>query len=217
MKQVLKSRVVVGKEGRNSTPVFIAQLSAIDFSPYWNVPMSIARREILPRLRRDPGYLAQQEMEFVAADGRTVSTGVMSANLAAVERGAVRIRQRPGARNALGDVKFTMPNSMNIYLHDTPSRLLFSESRRDFSHGCIRVEEPLALAAWVLADDPSWDESAIRQAMEGDKLRIVRLATQIPVVVFYTTATVDEDGTLRFLPDIYGYDKKLDAVMPVAP
>jgi murein L,D-transpeptidase YcbB/YkuD len=142
---------------------------------------------------------------------------VTSATLAAVERGAVRIRQRPGAKNALGNVKFTMPNSMNIYLHDTPSRLLFAESRRDFSHGCIRVEEPLALAQWVLAEDPSWDESSIRQAMEGDKLRVVRLATQIPVVVFYTTATVDEDGTVRFLPDIYGYDKKLDALMPVAP
>jgi murein L,D-transpeptidase YcbB/YkuD len=217
MKLMLQSRVVVGKEGRNATPVFIAPLSAIDFSPYWNVPISIARGEILPRLRRDPRYLARQEMEFVAADGQTVSEEVTPARLAAVERGAMRIRQRPGLKNALGNVKFTMPNSMNIYLHDTPSRSLFAESRRDFSHGCIRVEEPLALAQWALADDPAWKETAIRQAMEGGKLRVVRLATPIPVVVFYTTATVDDDGTLRFLPDIYGYDRKLDRELPVAP
>ena len=217
MKPVLQSRVVAGREGRTPTPVFIAQLSAIDFSPYWNVPISIARGELLPRLRRDPEYLARQEMEFVAADGHTVSQVVSPANLAAVERGAMRIRQRPGQKNALGNVKFTMPNSMNIYLHDTPSRSLFAESRRDFSHGCIRVEEPFALAQWALSDDPAWDETAIRQAMGGGKLRVVRLAAQIPVVVFYTTATVDEDGTLRFLPDIYGYDRKLDAEMPIAP
>ena len=217
VKPMLHSRVVVGKEGRTPTPVFIAQLTAVDFSPYWNVPISIARGEILPRLRRDPGYLARQEMEFVAADGHTVSQVVTPAHLAAVERGAMRIRQRPGQQNPLGGVKFTMPNSMNIYLHDTPSRSLFSESRRDFSHGCIRVEEPFALARWVLSDDPEWNETTIRQAMGGGKLRVVRLAAQIPVVVFYTTATVDEDGTLRFLPDIYGYDKKLDAEMPMAP
>lgn len=216
MQQVMESRVVVGREGRTPTPVFIANLSSIDFSPYWNVPPSIARGEVLPRLRRDPGYLAREEMEFVAADG-TVSYVVSAANLAAVQRGATRIRQRPGEKNALGNVKFSMPNSMNIYLHDTPSRSLFSQARRDFSHGCIRVQEPLALAKYALAGDPVWNEEAISLAMETDKLRVVRLARQIPVVVFYTTATVDDDGTLRFLPDVYGYDKKLNAVMPAAP
>jgi murein L,D-transpeptidase YcbB/YkuD len=216
MRQVLESRVVVGKQGRTPTPVFIASLNQVDFNPYWNVPISIARGEILPRLRRDPGYLERQRMEFVAADGRTVSREVSAANLAAVATGTMRIRQRPHDQNALGDVKFTMPNSMNIYLHDTPSRTLFAQSRRDFSHGCIRVEKPVALARYALADDPLWDDESIRLAMADDELRVVRLRKPIPVVVFYTTVTVEEDGTLRFLPDIYGHDAKLDAFMPEA-
>jgi len=216
MRQVLESRVVVGKQGRTPTPVFIASLNQVDFNPYWNVPFSIARGEILPRLRRDPAYLERQKMEFVAADGRTVSREVTTGNLAAVAAGRMRIRQRPDEQNALGDVKFTMPNSMNIYLHDTPSRTLFSQSRRDFSHGCIRVEKPAALARYALGDDPGWSEASIREAMAGDELRVVRLHKPIPVVVFYTTATVEDDGTLRFLPDIYGYDAKLDAAMPEA-
>ena len=217
MKLVLQSRVVVGRQGRTPTPVFIASMNRVDFAPYWNVPISIARAETLPRLRRDPGYLASQNLEFVAADGRTVLHDVTAANLAAVQRGAMRIRQRPGDKNALGKVKFTMPNSMNIYLHDTPSRSLFSQSKRDFSHGCIRVEKPFELAQYALADDPAWEDAAIAQAMESDTLRVVNLARQIPVVVFYTTATVDDSGTLRFLPDIYGYDEKLNAAMPPAP
>ena len=168
MTLVLDSKVVVGKQGRTPTPVFIAEMNQVDFLPYWNVPISIARGEILPRLRRDPGYLERQQMEFVAADGRTVSRQVTAANLAAVAAGTMRIRQRPGGENALGKVKFTMPNSMNIYLHDTPSRSLFSQSRRDFSHGCIRVEKPAQLARYALGDDPAWDEAAIAQAMAGD-------------------------------------------------
>jgi murein L,D-transpeptidase YcbB/YkuD len=145
-----------------------------------------------------------------------VSRQVTAANLAAVAAGTMRIRQRPDEQNALGNIKFTMPNAMNIYLHDTPSRTLFSQSRRDFSHGCIRVEKPAALAGYALAEDPAWSEDSIRQAMDGDELRVVRLQKPIPVVVFYTTATAEDDGTLRFLPDIYGYDAKLDALMPEA-
>lgn len=216
LRQLLESRVVVGKQGRTPTPVFIASLYQVDFNPYWNVPFSIARGEILPRLRRDPAYLERQQMEFVAADGRTLSRQVTAANLAAVAAGTMRIRQRPDEQNALGDVKFTMPNAMNIYLHDTPSRTLFAQSQRDFSHGCIRVEKPADLARYVLADDPQWDEASIRQAMAGDELRVVRLPEPIPVVVFYTTAAVEEDGTVRFLPDIYGHDARLDAFMPEA-
>jgi L,D-transpeptidase YcbB len=216
MKLVLESNVVVGRQGRTPTPVFIASMNQVDFNPYWNVPFSIARGEILPRLRRDPGYLERQQMEFVASDGRTVSRQVSAANLAAVAAGTVRIRQRPDEQNALGNVKFTMPNSMNIYLHDTPSRALFSQSRRDFSHGCIRVEKPASLAEYALADDPRWTPASITQAMAGNELTVVRLQKPIPVVVFYTTATVEDDGTLRFLPDIYGYDAKLDALMPEA-
>jgi murein L,D-transpeptidase YcbB/YkuD len=216
MELVLESNVVVGRQGRTPTPVFIADMTQVDFVPYWNVPISIARGEILPRLRRDPGYLDRQQMEFVADNGRTVSRQVSSANMAAVAAGTMRIRQRPGGENALGKVKFSMPNTMNIYLHDTPSRSLFAQSRRDFSHGCIRVEQAGLLAQYVLAGDPAWDEASIRRAMAGDRLQVVRLQEPVPVVVFYTTAMVEDDGTLRFLPDIYGYDSKLDAFMPVA-
>ncbi len=213
VRAVLESNVVVGRQGRTPTPVFIAQMNAVDFNPYWNVPYSIARGETLPRLRRDPAYLEREGMEFVATDG-TVTRVVTAANLEAVAQGRMRIRQRPGPRNALGKVKLTMPNSMNIYLHDTPSRSLFAQSRRDISHRCNRVEKVVELAAFALARQPEWDAEAIAGALQGTDRRVVRVAPSIPVVVFYTTAVVDEDGVTRFLPDLYGFDRKLDAVMP---
>src|SRR5690606_28916477 len=192
------------------TPVFIAQLNAVDFNPYWNVPYSIARGETVPRLRRDPAYLEREGMEFVAADG-TVSRQVTAANLEAVAQGRMRIRQRPGPRNALGKVKLTMPNTMNIYLHDTPSRSLFAQARRDFSHGCIRVDKVVELATFALSRNPQWQPEAIAAALAGTELRVARVAPPIPVVVFYTTAVADADGTIRFLPDLYGFDRQLDA------
>ena len=213
VKAVLASNVVVGRQGRTPTPVFIAQISAVDFNPYWNVPYSIARGEILPRLRRDPGYLEREGMEFVAANG-TVSREVTTANLEAVAQGRTRIRQRPGPRNALGKVKVSMPNPMNIYLHDTPSRGLFSQVRRDFSHGCIRVEKVVELAEFALARQPAWDSGTIATALQGAELRTTKVAPPIPVVVFYTTAVADADGTVRYLPDLYGFDRQLDAAMP---
>ncbi|NLD54752.1 MAG: L,D-transpeptidase family protein [Burkholderiaceae bacterium] len=213
VRAVLESNVVVGRQGRTPTPVFIAQLNAVDFNPYWNVPYSIARGETVPRLRRDPAYLEREGMEFVAADG-TVSRQVTAANLDAVAQGRMRIRQRPGPRNALGKVKLTMPNTMNIYLHDTPSRGLFAQTRRDFSHGCIRVEKVVELATFALSRQAGWDARSIDAALQGSDLRVARVAPAIPVVVFYTTAVAGEDGMIRFLPDLYGFDRKLDAVMP---
>ena len=200
--------IIVGNANKTRTPIFAAEMQYVEFSPYWNVPPSIARGETLPKLRREPGYFDQQGFEFVGRDGRVVS-GYSEASLDAVERGEMRIRQRPGARNALGDIKFIFPNRDNIYLHHTPTPQLFKRDRRDFSHGCIRVEEPVALAKFVLADEPEWTEERIIQAMTKGRSATLRLREPFPVVIAYTTA-VARDGRIHFFPDIYGQDKILD-------
>jgi murein L,D-transpeptidase YcbB/YkuD len=201
-------KVIVGTARKNRTPLFDAEMRFIEFSPYWNVPPSIARGETLPRLRRDPGYFDRQGFEFVGSDGR-VSGGFSAGALDAVQRGQMRIRQRPGAGNALGDIKFVFPNQDNIYLHHTPSVQLFNRERRDFSHGCIRVEAPLALAKFVLANEPEWTEERIVQAMRRGKSSTIRLQEALPVIIAYSTARV-RDGRVHFFPDIYGQDKLLD-------
>ena len=203
--------IIVGNANKTRTPIFDAEMRFVEFSPYWNVPPSIARGETLPRLRREPGYFDQQGFEFVGRDGKTVS-GFSEASLDAVQRGEMRIRQRPGARNALGDIKFVFPNSDNIYLHHTPTPQLFKRDRRDFSHGCIRVEEPVALAKFVLADEPEWTEERIIQAMTKGRSATLRLREPFPVVIAYTTAVV-RDGRIHFFPDIYGQDKILDEAL----
>ncbi len=206
----LSMPVIVGKAVRHETPVFIGEMRAVEFSPYWNVPRNILRNETLPRLARDPGYLEREDMELVSTrgDGR-VLTRVDPASLEALRAGELRVRQRPGARNALGGVKFVLPNSMEVYLHGTPARELFGRTRRDFSHGCIRVRDPAALAAFVLQDQPEWTSGAIEAAMASGRNRTVPLAAPIPVVIFYTTATVDAEGRAIFLPDVYGHDRRL--------
>jgi len=200
--------VIVGNARKTRTPLFDAEMRFVEFSPYWNVPPSIARSETLPKLRREPGYFDQQGFEFVGSDGRVVG-GFSEANLDAVQRGQMRIRQRPGARNALGDIKFVFPNPDNIYLHHTPTPQLFKKDRRDFSHGCIRVEEPVELAKFVLATEPEWTEDRIVQAMTKGRSATLRLREPFPVIIAYVTAAV-RDGRVHFFPDIYGYDKILD-------
>ena len=202
----LRMRVIVGKALDTRTPLFDEDMRWIEFSPYWNIPPSIARSETLPKLRANPGYLASQGMEFVGPGG--TSTAVTPENLAAVQAGSLRIRQRPGPRNALGDIKFMLPNNQNIYLHHTPSTGLFSRARRDFSHGCVRIEEPVALAQWVLHDQPEWTETRIRQSMGLPRPVIARLLEPVPVLLTYQTAVAD-GGTLRFVPDLYGQDAAL--------
>ncbi|MBP5997759.1 MAG: L,D-transpeptidase family protein [Azonexus sp.] len=203
--------VIVGNARKTRTPLFEAEMQYVEFSPYWNVPPSIARGETLPKLRREPGYFDQQGFEFVGSDGRVVG-GFSEAYLDAVQRGQMRIRQRPGAKNALGDIKFVFPNPDNIYLHHTPTPLLFKKDRRDFSHGCIRVEEPLELAKFVLADEPEWTEERIVQAMTRGRSATLRLREPFPVVIAYVTAAVI-DGRVHFFPDLYGYDKEFDAAL----
>lgn len=207
----MEMKVIVGKALDTRTPLFEEDMRYIEFSPYWNVPPSIARKEIVPKLRQDPGYFSRQGFEFVS--GNRAITTLSEPNLQAVLDGQMRIRQRPGPQNALGDVKFVLPNNQNIYLHHTPTPQLFQRTRRDLSHGCIRVEDPVALARFVLQDLPDWNEQRIRAAMSKGAANTVSLPTPVPVVLAYGTAIARADGRVYFLPDIYGQDKVLDQAL----
>ena len=208
----LEMRVIVGKALRNQTPAFIGAMRHIEFNPYWNVPRSIERAEILPKLAQDPRYLERNNMELVGAGGKATGA-VDAAALQALRAGTLRIRQRPGPDNALGAVKFALPNAMNIYLHSTPARALFERTRRDFSHGCIRLEDPAGLANFVLADQPEWPPEAIAAAMAPGPTRTVRLAAPMPVMIFYTTAIVDNEGRALFPADLYRQDEALERAL----
>jgi len=208
-KPVMDIRVVVGKPG-NNTPIFSEDMESVVFSPYWNIPDTIAENETAPAVARDPNYLARQGIEVL----RVSSTGTETVNAADVKwdsadavKGLV-FRQKPGDGNALGHVKFLFPNPYNVYLHDTPADALFAKPGRAFSHGCIRVEEPETLAKYVLKDYPEWDDESIFAAMRAGVEKHVRLKKKIPVHITYFTAWVDENGGLHLQPDIYGYDKE---------
>ncbi len=211
----VEMRIIVGRALNTRTPIFQEDMRFIEFSPYWNVPSSITRGEIIPRLRRDPGYFEQQGFEFVTPQGQ-VLPGLSGENLDAAQRGQLRIRQRPGRRNALGDIKFIFPNDMNIYLHHTPAPQLFDRYRRDFSHGCIRVESPVALAQFVLYDEPQWTEERIRAAMASGKSKTIRLDKPVPVLIAYNTV-VAKSGKVYFFPDLYDHDAWLDKALRQRP
>jgi murein L,D-transpeptidase YcbB/YkuD len=179
----------------------------VEFGPYWNVPLSIARNEMVPRLQRDPGYARRNNFEIIGPGGGRAD--VTPGALAALANGSMRIRQRPGPGNALGEVKFVFPNKNNIYLHHTSSPGLFNRDDRALSHGCVRVEDPVALAKFVLQDDPQWPEQRIRQVMDKRTSNTVQIKEPIPIILTYLTAVIDEAGRLRFLPDIYGQDRVL--------
>lgn len=208
----LEMRVIVGKAAGTPTPLLLGQIRTVEFNPYWNVPRSITAGEILPKLARNPGYLRQNDMELVAADGRVLALSSPQA-LAALHSGAARLRQRPGVKNALGNIKFGMPNPMNIYLHSTPSQELFQRGRRDLSHGCIRVEHPAALARFVLADPGNWGEAQVAAALRPGPPRTVPLTAPVTVILFYATAVTDRHGRALFTDDIYGRDRQLSAAL----
>lgn len=208
----LEMRIIVGRALDTRTPIFLEDMRFIEFSPYWNVPRSIARGETLPKLRRDPAYFTQQGFEFVSQDG-TIERSISDAAIDAVQRGEWRIRQRPGPHNALGDIKFIFPNDQNIYLHHTPAPQLFSRTRRDFSHGCIRIESPVQLALFVLRGSPEWTETRIDEAMRAGKSRTIKLDQSIPVLIAYSTAVVKNGGKVYFYPDIYQQDARLEQAL----
>jgi len=200
--------VVVGRAMRTQTPVLEEEMKYLIIWPYWNVPPSILRAEIVPKITKDPEYLQKNNFEVTTYSGEVVTDGVVSDEvLEQLHAGKLMVRQKPGPKNALGLIKFVFPNADNIYLHSTPSQALFDESRRDFSHGCIRVEDPRALATWVLRNNPGWTRERVDVAFQAQKQEQVNLAHEIPVLIVYGTAIANEDGRIFFFEDIYGYDK----------
>lgn len=208
-------KVVVGKVvGEHQTPVFTHEMKYVIFRPFWNVPISIIKKELTSHIEKSGvGYLASKNFETVDSKGEHVD-----ASAAEIERGGVVVREKPGPKNSLGLIKFMFPNEYDIYLHSTPQPELFNRSRRDFSHGCVRVQDPAALAVWVLsrsnAAPGDWDLEKVTDAMNsGPDNHTVSLKNNIPIVIFYLTANVGEDGQVHFFDDLYGYDKQLDDVL----
>ena len=205
----LDMKVIVGRAARTPTPTLAEQLQYLDFWPYWNVPRSILVKEILPKLRRDSTYLRRENMELVGEGGAVLGDSGTPASIAALKADRLRVRQRPGAANPLGAVKFVIPNDSNVYLHDTPARQLFSSVRRDFSHGCIRLEDARDLAIWVMRGDPAWNADSVDAAMARPQTRRVALTRSIPVFVEYNTVLATADGLVWFLPDVYHREGKV--------
>lgn len=201
-------RVVVGTPA-HKTPIFSEEMETVVLSPYWNIPDSIAEGETVPAIAKDPGYLERQNIEVL----RRSSAGVTAVKASEVDwndagsLAGLVFRQRPGAKNALGHVKFLFPNPYNVYLHDTPADELFARPGRAFSHGCVRVEEPEKLAKYVLRDLPEWDEPKLFAAMQSGVEKHVKLKQKVPVHLVYFTSWVNENGGLHFQPDIYRYDR----------
>jgi len=207
----LAMNVVVGRAYRRQTPVFAKDMTHVIFRPYWNVPRSIERTEIVPNIERDRSYLSKKNYEVVMPGGEVVTNGPISDDiLQRLRNGSLEVRQLPGTTNALGLVKLMFPNEYNVYLHSTPSPELFARPRRDFSHGCIRVEDPVDLTTWVLRNNPGWNKARVEAAMQTGKDNYqVNLAKPIPVLILYGTAVVDSNDEVHFFDDIYGHDARL--------
>jgi murein L,D-transpeptidase YcbB/YkuD len=172
--------------------MFSGDLNQIVFSPYWNVPPSIVLNEILPSIEKKPDYLRENDMEITGE-----------------ENGLPVVRQVPGDKNELGKIKFLFPNSFNIYFHDTPHKDLFKKDQRAYSHGCIRLADAEKMAGYLLKDDPEWPPEKIQEAMNSGKEQYVRIKDPVPVLIYYYTAWVDENGVLQFRKDIYAHDDKV--------
>lgn len=207
----LRMKVILGQaNGGHGTPVFVGTMREVVFRPYWDVPPAIARKELIPLIRRSPGYFSREAFEIVRGSGAdSVVYAPTRENLARVASGSLRLRQRPGPSNALGLVKFVFPNAYNVYLHGTPALELFARARRDFSHGCIRIEDPAALADFVLREQDGWNRAAIARAMNDSLTRRVTVERLVEVFILYATAVVGSDGAISFYPDLYAHDAAL--------
>ena len=213
-KDLLQMDVAIGETFDKKTPIFSDTLRTIVFSPYWDVPISISTKEIIPKARKDIKYLQKNGYEIVKGDAD--NSPVLENNKASLDLVAkeiARIRQVPGPTNSLGGVKFLFPNSYNIYFHDTPSKSAFNKARRDVSHGCIRLSAPAALAALLLADKPGWTPEVIDSSMKLTTPQRVAVKAPRPVFILYSTAMATQDGQTYFYPDIYGYDDELAALL----
>jgi len=207
--------VIIGKAYGHKSPIFEKEIQYVVFRPYWNVTPSIQRNEIVPHIQKDPNYIAKHNFEVVTPKGEVVTDNQVSPEvLEGIKSLHLMVRQKPGDTNSLGLVKIIFPNPENVYLHGTDAPELFSADVRDFSHGCIRVEKPADLVAWVLRNNPGWNLERVKAAMNGEKNNVqVNLVTRIPVVIVYGTATVNEENQIRFFDDIYGYDAELEKAL----
>ena len=207
-KRVIESNVVVGRQERQ-TPAFTANMAYLVLSPKWNVPRSIAVKDKLPQLKRSPYALARQKIRVFNSAGQEIRPGAVNWRAVSASNFNYQLRQDAGPRNALGGIKFMFPNPYNVYLHDTPSRELFSRNQRTFSSGCIRISNPVELAEYLLKFDPKWTRDTIKTASTSGKQRVVNLPRAMPVYLVYWTAWVDEDGLANFRDDIYQRDKPM--------
>src|SRR5580658_10032392 len=210
--------VIIGKSYGHKSPIFEKEIQYVVFRPYWEVTPSIQRSEIVPHIQKDPHYIAKHDSEVVTPKGELVTDNQVSPEvLEGIKSLHLMVRQKPGDTNSLGLVKIIFPNPDNVYLHGTDAPGLFSQDVRDFSHGCIRVEKPEDLVAWVLRNNPGWNLERVKATMNGDKNNLqVNLVTRIPVVIVYGTATVNEENQIRFFDDIYGYYAELDKALAAA-
>lgn len=202
-----RMRVAVGKPYRR-TPVFSDRIRYLEFNPYWTVPYSIATRDLLPKIKKNPGILKVKGYELLR-DGKSVAPETINWSSLSRKNFPYTLRQKPGPKNALGRVKFMFPNQFAVYLHDTPGRQVFGHASRAFSSGCIRLARPIDLAEQVLRDTPDWNRERIDAVLETGKRTVVNLAKRLPVHLTYSTAWSGEGGTINFRPDIYGRDKSL--------
>ena len=210
-KEAFNMRVIVGKV-LHETPVFSDKMEYVVLSPYWNVPFSIIENELRGKLTANPNYLDHLDMEVVKGSGRkaiAVDPGSIDWANVTQETFKYTLRRRPGPKNDLGDVKFIFPNSNDIYLHDTPHDELFSQSSRSFSHGCVRLSEPIKLANYLLRDRPEWDKQTVLDSIATRREKYITLKEKLPVYLVYFTAWADASGHPHFRDDIYGLDKKL--------
>jgi len=207
--------VIVGKAYGHKSPVFEKEIQYVIFRPYWEVPPSIQRGEIVPHIQKDPDYIAKHNFQVITPEGKVVTENAVGPDvLEGLKSGQLMVRQKPGVTNSLGLVKIIFPNPDNVYLHGTDVPELFSQDVRDFSHGCIRVQQPADLVAWVLRNNPGWDLERVKATMNGDKDNLqVNLTTRIPVLILYGTAVVNEENQIRFFDDIYGYDAALEKAL----
>jgi murein L,D-transpeptidase YcbB/YkuD len=207
--------VIIGKAYGHKSPTFEKEIQYVVFRPYWNVTPSIQRSEVVPHIQKDPNYIAKHNFEVVTPQGEVVTDNQVSPEvLEGIRSLHLMVRQKPGDTNSLGLVKIIFPNPDNVYLHGTDAPELFSPDVRDFSHGCIRVEKPADLVAWVLRNNPGWDLERVKATMNGEKNNLqVNLVTRIPVLIVYGTATVNEENQIRFFDDIYGYDAELEKAL----
>jgi len=219
-KELIDSRIVVGKYASN-TPAFDSRITHFILNPYWNVPRGIAIEEILPQIQKSQEYLIWEDMKVLSnSKGSTkiVPPWTINWQKMTAENFHYLIRQDPGPRNPLGRIKFVFPNSFDVYLHDTPARNLFEQAERSFSHGCIRIENPIELAALLLPGNPVKSEKELQSTMEAGNRKQIRLPKAVGIYILYFTAWVDADGTIQFRKDIYNHDAPLlDALKETVP